>query len=531
MVEDEVLPLLNNISITGASINLSNNPITEPPSAQHPRRSSSPLIQPAPLTSSNLTNNDVFDIDEIEYSSQNEYIWSTVDRTTMSDPETDPLVVASQCTDSSSVDTVSSVSDICSSSDTDDIDSTNTTDNDIHKVNNQRIKFPLQCILFSEFDNELGTRLSYQYPVNTISSAVFDSISDILIIEPELCNKLIEFNTQQYNILSIALVFHSSIYARNTYYCNLSMYFVRDVSQSNTIISMYKPVLYKLSQYLSTLELQSYYLSSINNTAVRNDLLQKVCQQLNTYGETNITVNNSNRINLKLYPILDMPPHVNTYDVPIQLINIQSIQRTEWDLTLCELINYIDGVSTIYRISVLSGIHITLVIKCIEQLLYYRCIQLIDCFQYTNIYQTTDKLHLFIQSDPTIQSQCCIAVALYTNQRIPQFHYIIKLLSLFHRNNNVKSIIYQYRPAQYNIDIQKLIVYAATNHIIQRIYCYPICVDRMYDRDQHDQYTQKILSLIDNQRHIDSICCELNTSHIDVINTLTAISSIVFIWK
>ena len=49
----------------------------------------------------------------------------------------------------------------------------------------------IQCIFLSEFDNEIGPKITFQVPENFLSCEIFDSVSDYIIAGSELCNKLV----------------------------------------------------------------------------------------------------------------------------------------------------------------------------------------------------------------------------------------------------------------------------------------------------------------------------------------------------
>ena len=51
------------------------------------------------------------------------------------------------------------------------------------------------CVFFSEFDNELGPKVTYQVPSDFLSSSDFDAISDYVITKRDFCGKVFSVTT------------------------------------------------------------------------------------------------------------------------------------------------------------------------------------------------------------------------------------------------------------------------------------------------------------------------------------------------
>ncbi|KAI3481284.1 hypothetical protein L1887_56501 [Cichorium endivia] len=91
-------------------------------------------------------------------------------------------------------------------------------------------------------------------------------------------------------------------------------------------------------------------------------------------------------INLKLFPVYPNPPAVNDWDVPVALLDLQSRVDGNWDLTLRRILPFIDGVHHVKRIAQLADADLGLTRACLEHLVYYGCIVVVDIFQYFNMY-------------------------------------------------------------------------------------------------------------------------------------------------
>jgi 4-hydroxy-3-methylbut-2-en-1-yl diphosphate synthase IspG/GcpE len=66
---------------------------------------------------------------------------------------------------------------------------------------------------------------------------------------------------------------------------------------------------------------------------------------------------------------------------------------------------FVDGINHIKRISQLSGVEVDVVRIAIQHLLYYKCVKIIDIFQYSNIYTCTPLIKN-LANDETLQKEC-----------------------------------------------------------------------------------------------------------------------------
>ncbi|CCE64854.1 hypothetical protein TPHA_0J00310 [Tetrapisispora phaffii CBS 4417] len=141
-----------------------------------------------------------------------------------------------------------------------------------------------------------------------------------------------------------------------------------------------------------------------------NDILMRVFQDLNSYSECYIPIDDGNAIDIKLFPTL-MPPidSISVEDVPIPTVNLNKIIDVNWDPTMLKIVPYIDGLNSIFKIANLSNSDAMLVIECIRHFVYYGCVILSDIFQFSNIYAPTSSITDFL-TDPTLATECQIYV-------------------------------------------------------------------------------------------------------------------------
>lgn len=113
----------------------------------------------------------------------------------------------------------------------------------------------------------------------------------------------------------------------------------------------------------------------------------------------------SNTLNLKLFPVRPPPPPVHDWYVPLSVVRFNSLQTSAWDLTVQRIIPYIDGVNAVSNIATLADTDPSLTRRAIAHLVYYGCIILLDIFAFSAIYAPTPSITSFV-SDTAMQDEC-----------------------------------------------------------------------------------------------------------------------------
>jgi hypothetical protein len=65
--------------------------------------------------------------------------------------------------------------------------------------------------------------------------------------------------------------------------------------------------------------------------------LEQLYEDLNSYSETSIQIDNFNSIELKIFPFYPNPPPVTDWMVPVALIRFENIMEQNWDLTMAKV--------------------------------------------------------------------------------------------------------------------------------------------------------------------------------------------------
>ena len=108
----------------------------------------------------------------------------------------------------------------------------------------------------------------------------------------------------------------------------------------------------------------------------------------------------SNTIDLKLFPTRPPPPPVLAHQVPLLTMSLAGLQSPiSSDLTLNRVLPYINGVNSISRIAQLADTDLSLTRRAVQHLVYYGCLVLLDIFSFGAIYAPTAEIGGFIVDD------------------------------------------------------------------------------------------------------------------------------------
>lgn len=76
------------------------------------------------------------------------------------------------------------------------------------------------------------------------------------------------------------------------------------------------------------------FLSNPQSSPAIHAILEQLYEDLNSYSETSIPIDDFNAIELKIFPFYPNPPPVRDWQVPLALINLSKRTEDNWDLTM-----------------------------------------------------------------------------------------------------------------------------------------------------------------------------------------------------
>jgi len=391
---------------------------------------------------------------------------------------------------------------------------------------------PLLGIFFAEFDVHFGPKILCQNPEGIISQDVFEAVADFFIMSAELCHHPTIVRTSGYKILGYPCCLQDSRYERHTYF--FSVGFVLPQNVTPVCISNYQLVLSKLGTVFETLEAESFFLTSKEGRDKLPWILQKIYVDLQHNAEVkDLEVTPANAVNLKLFKKVSQPPgEIADHQVPIIVADVSVLNRPEFDLTLSKVIPMIDGVNYVKRIAQLSNVEVKLVKKCVSQLLYYGAVEMVEIFQFSNVYVPTAEVGK-LYKDKQMQQACVAYVSTFSKSgKKAKFSILFKLYCSLQRGLRMGTFATQYKLLESRIDPRRFAIFGVINGLIRRVHKYPITrptpiiankgrfkevpVDNhnVYILRQRMAYGQT--TSLSGELSYDELCCKFGMSYAEV---------------
>lgn len=223
---------------------------------------------------------------------------------------------------------------------------------------------------------------------------LFHLAEDYLLTRAGLSDRLITIAFKDFKILGFPVsIVNEEKYERRVFNFNICFLFDR-----NADLAAYEPIARKVGRTFRDLEMSESFLSIHQTRERMHSILEQVYEDLSSYSETSICLHGATMLNLRLFPSFSNPPQVRDWDVPVCLVELDSIKDRSWDLTLYRLLPIIDGVKSVKQIAALADVDIALAREAFQHLVYYNCIILIDLFQVrplSRVAYTSDLLAVF----------------------------------------------------------------------------------------------------------------------------------------
>uniref|UniRef100_A0A8C2DJW3 GATOR complex protein NPRL2 n=4 Tax=Cyprininae TaxID=2743694 RepID=A0A8C2DJW3_CYPCA len=373
----------------------------------------------------------------------------------------------------------------------------------------------IDCIFFSEFHPTLGPKITYQVPEEYISRELFDTVQVYIITKPELQNKLITVTAMEKKLIGCPVCIEHKKYSRNALLFNLGL-----VCDARTKTCALEPIVKKLSGYLTTLELESGFISNEESKQKLLPILSTLLEELNVTGACTLPIDDSNTIHLKLIEQRKDPLVVQEYDVPVFTKNKDHFTKSQWDLTTQQILPFVDGYRHIQKISAEADVELNLVRIAVQNLLYYEVVTLVSIFQYSNVYCTTPKVQNLI--DKKCLQEECIHYVSKLGQRT-NLRDVFQLYCGLTPGTTVRDLCSRYSHQLQRVDERKLIQFGLMKGLIRRLQKYPVKVVR----DERSRPPR----LYTGCHSYDEICCKTGMSYKELDERLENDPNIVVCWK
>uniref|UniRef100_A0A8C1WC10 Uncharacterized protein n=2 Tax=Cyprinus carpio TaxID=7962 RepID=A0A8C1WC10_CYPCA len=304
-------------------------------------------------------------------------------------------------------------------------------------------------------------------------------------------------------------------YSRNALLFNLGL-----VCDARTKTCALEPIVKKLSGYLTTLELESGFISNEESKQKLLPILSTLLEELNVTGACTLPIDDSNTIHLKLIEQRKDPLVVQEYDVPVFTKNKDHFTKSQWDLTTQQILPFVDGYRHIQKISAEADVELNLVRIAVQNLLYYEVVTLVSIFQYSNVYCTTPKVQNLI--DKKCLQEECIHYVSKLGQRT-NLRDVFQLYCGLTPGTTVRDLCSRYSHQLQRVDERKLIQFGLMKGLIRRLQKYPVKVVR----DERSRPPR----LYTGCHSYDEICCKTGMSYKELDERLENDPNIVVCWK
>ncbi|KAK9360389.1 nitrogen permease regulator 2 [Lipomyces starkeyi] len=392
--------------------------------------------------------------------------------------------------------------------------------------------FPqILSLFYATFHPTEGTKVLYQVPPGSVvrstdSSAFnaplfdFESINSYIIPKPQLCNKLLTIRVNNYRIVSHPVHIWGSSYARNSFLFNFCFVF-----HKNADISAYNPVVRKLSKMFQALEEQNKFLSSSLMNEGLKSIVDQIFEDLNNYCECFIPIDEANSINIKLFPLHRPPPRIKAFHVPISTVQLKAVMDVNWDPTMEKIVEFIDGINSVRKIAELADTDYGLTRKCIQHLMYYGCVIVVDIFQFSNSYACTADISV-LATDRHLGDECQSYVA-SPGAKKRNVCDLLEVYCSLHNGQTVKEWYIANRDQLRGIDIRRFISFGIIKGIIYRVNVFPVLED--INVSAANPIDKQLLRLTKKTKHFDDICTDIQIPRKQALQSLEAYGDVVLV--
>ncbi|MCJ1439336.1 Nitrogen permease regulator 2 [Xylographa pallens] len=414
----------------------------------------------------------------------------------------------------------------------------------------------IKAIFFSRFDVLEGPKVVHQVPTHSITPSSettssplvhFPSVAAAVIPRQTFCSLPIAILHSRYRILGYPTCLASPSYPRNEFIFNFCLVLPR-----HTEFTAYASVVAKIAALFKHLEETSHFLSqdnSLPNTGKIYALCEILLEDLNNYCECMIPIDESNTLNIKLFPTYPPPPPIFPHQVPLATVRLESLIDSNWDLTMLLVLPHIDGVNSVKQIALLADADYKLVRKAIAHLLYYGCVILLDIFSFGASYALTAEIGVFV-GDAEVQAECRRYILLpdtrlphepagemATDREALDGTRLVEMYCSLQQGMSVKSWCVEHAGVVRMIDIRRFITFGVIKGFLYRVHKYAIAtgatsiLSHTRARKGPKKGGRELESFLDGNHCFDEICTELMISERDLVGKLKGIGDVQIIQK
>jgi len=354
----------------------------------------------------------------------------------------------------------------------------------------------------------------FQIPDGYLECEEFDRISEYVITKPTLggrfcCVRIKYKDTTRHPdwVIGCPVCMSHCKYNRNALLFNIC--FVLDGKIDHKLFNPYENVVKKIAKYLATLEAESEVLFNESKKEQLVPILKCVFEDLNKNGSCEIFVNEANTWHIKIDPVWDVaPPEILDHEVPVPIVDLQSLVSEDWDPFILCIIPHIDGKNYVKKIQILSDVEPSKIKESLRHLIYYKCIVMADIFQYSNMYRVTEGIHKLAR-DKEMQASCMHTIILSPRKQSSSFPLVFALYCKLQPGVTMYQFCQQVQLHLLNINMHSFILFGVLNNIIKRVHKYPLSLPPPNPNNKDTGISRTILEkFIDGKHNYDEISVE-----------------------
>lgn len=216
-------------------------------------------------------------------------------------------------------------------------------------------------------------------------------------------------------------------------------------------------------------------------------------------------------INLKLFPVFPNPTPINDWDVPVALLELLSRVDGNWDLTMRRILPFIDGVNHVKRIAQLADADLGLTRACMEHLMFYGCIFIVDIFQYFNMYTVRPAIAK-LADEEALGYECAVYVT-RPGYPTPSYPEVLRLYSLLRAGTTLHDWIEDNDIDSKGIDVRRFVTFGVLQGFLRRVHRYPIYLAPRTGEEGMSAFDTSVVSTVRNSPVINSPAVKSNESN------------------
>ncbi|KAI9744600.1 MAG: Nitrogen permease regulator 2 [Claussenomyces sp. TS43310] len=403
-------------------------------------------------------------------------------------------------------------------------------------------------IFYARFLSPEGIRILHQSPPgclvpekdsNKPQVIDFEAMTEYIIPRQAFCNRYITVKdpSGDYVILGFPVCIKDHKYHRNELMFNFGI-----IVPSDYDINPYEAVVRRMAMTFTEMEIQDQYLSmeGLSEGHGRRSiggLLEIIREDLNNYNECMIPVDDSNTINMKLFPAHRDPPAIKSWHVPIATTNFGAVIDDKWDLTMRKIIPDIDGISDVRRIAARADVSLELAKLALRHLIYHKAIILLDMFFFSNIYVPMEGVNDFINNTDDMQEECAKYVFI-DGYKIANY-YLCRMFTSFQHGRTVRDWLKLHMDNGLEVmkfvDVRRLVQFGVIKGILKRVRKFPISSQYLASlatgQSMKTQGGDSLQSYTDGCHSWDQIIVETNLTSKEIKKTLSGLPDVEIIYR